>query len=670
MADGFTFQGQLVYTPGVYGEVNVSELGGSGPTSRGIVAVLGEWARGGEPKKPRAFTSGLGFAQVYPARDATILSKLLFAPSKDAERIPNGAQSAVMIRVNPATRAQLELLDSTATVAATVQAADWGVYGNEIQVTVASGTVSGKKVTVVDADGVTWVKDNVGAQNALRLTYTATPGQAVATMLAAVYPNATGTSPAAQVTYSFTRTGGIAAFNPAAWMAFDGTLTFTYTDPGADKVIVVKGIDKVTGEATTESVTAGNGTTTVTTAGSWSEVTEIDISAMPATDVTVSGSAFALAANTYNTVQKVADRINTVGRGFAAVRLVAITPFAMSNMDELTAQDINGASKTFTANLWHFVTNATFSAVTITRAATGKAIVANSSAASLAGGTDGTAGTSDWTAGLLAAQAVNATHIVVLTGTEAVHSLVGDHVTYMNGRGRNERTAFVGPDSGEGFDDLYARIAALGSRNVTFCPQRIVIRDDTGENVTLEPCYAALLAAACDAGAKVDVGLTHASVDVVDVYDEPSLALDAWSVAVDRERLLQYGFNVIEAAQTGGWRWARGVTTNVADNNPFKCSIYANKNINLSLKNVRAEVEEFIGRGNAAVSSSVVRSAVVTELERQKAAREIREFDPKTVVAIPAGNAYAIAYSADPGEEIQFISVRPNMVRLNTTATA
>jgi hypothetical protein len=60
----------------------------------------------------------------------------------------------------------------------------------------------------------------------------------------------------------------------------------------------------------------------------------------------------------------------------------------------------------------------------------------------------------------------------------------------------------------------------------------------------------------------------------------------------------------------------------------------------------------------------------VTELERQKAAREIREFDPKTVVAIPAGNAYAIAYSADPGEEIQFISVRPNMVRLNTTATA
>ncbi len=667
MAGGILFQGRKILSPGTYGRMDKSALGGSSPSSRGLLGVLCELSRGGEPGVPQTFSVSSALSAILSERDASLLTRLIFSPS-NSERIPNGANEVTLVRVNPATRANLTVNDSVGDAAVSLLAPDWGAFGNQIQVQIEAGTTVGLKLSAT-VDGETNTADNIGDLDAFTARYTSDGIHTVDAMIASVDPNAAGAASGFEMAYEFEVTGGAVGFDPSGWMAFDSAIMFGFAAPGGAHTITVTGVNRATGETVTDTLSAGTADTSVTTSVAFSAVTDIDVSDMPAAAITVTGWAFDLDAATYDTVQKIVDHVQQKsGAGFTAVKL-APANLRLADMDEATAEDVLDTTHTFTADLYDFVSQATGLGITVTRATGGKALPIITGLTNLAGGATNTASASDWANALEATEDVDLTHVWVGSTAAAVHSQLSTHVTRMNGVGRNERTGWIGVPAGAGFDvattGLVARAAALNNRNIAAHCQQISMFDETGTLTTLDPSYTALLAAACDCGAIPEASITWSSVAVEGFFDDPDHPTSPWTVKTHKDRLFRYGYNILEKHQ-GTVRWARDVTTHLSDENPIDTSIYANKSANMSIKNARRVMDKVIGLGNVAVSASLIEEELKTELERQVTDGEIRAFDAQSINVQDLGNAFSASYNVAVGEPIYWVLLNARAVRIAT----
>lgn len=109
--------------------------------------------------KPVLCTSWSGFLDVFGKQYNDYLT-----PEAAFQFFNNGGQRLWVSRVIGASpvRAFLNLNDTgTPTAVIKIEARSLGAYGNDITITVAAGTVSGKKVTIVDENGLAQVLDNV-----------------------------------------------------------------------------------------------------------------------------------------------------------------------------------------------------------------------------------------------------------------------------------------------------------------------------------------------------------------------------------------------------------------------------------------------------------------------------------------------------------------------------
>lgn len=669
--NGIYVDGQKVIDPGVISKITTSGVEG-GPADTGIVAILQESGAGGEPLVAQVFTSGAAMRGILSDFDAKVLGKLLFAPSK-SERVPKGASRVIVVRVNPATQGALTVLDANARAAVAFTAKDYGLAGNNTRLTIGSGTTSGKKLTVVGAS--TEVFDNIGYLPAFTAKYTADGVHTVAAMTLAVDPNATGASPAVTIAFSIERTGGLAAFNPSAWMAFDGALHFAFGAPGSEKTITVTGVDKATGLTKTEILTIGAAATSKTSDTAWSDVTSIDISGMPATTVTITGNAFALTAAAYPKLSNLRDRITSIGRGFALTLLTTRSSLEVSNLDYTTAADVNGVTATFNAHLYHFVAGVASTQINAARAAAARNLPASSGPTNLSGGADNTASQSDWEAGFRVLEELEVNIVVPLTGDDAVHDALAAHNLYMWGEGRSERMGIVGVPEGTYLDDpnggtgLYQRTAALNAANVALVGQRIKTYDDTGAIVTLPPWYTAALLAGCEAGRKPTSSTTWSTVDVQGVLDEPTLSNPSggtgpWTVRANRIQLIEHGVTVLRLKPgTSQYMWARDVTTYQEEDNAFKQSFFCWMAVGQSVKNVRRRLEFAIGDGSATMTTGMAEALTKSELKRQKNGREIVDYTPTSVKAQDLGNGFDVPYEFRPPEARYFIVQRANATR-------
>lgn len=187
MATAVFFGGRRLVQPQAATKIDANALAGTSPAAVGIVALLGT-AEGGKPLDASSdydLTSAGAALDRYKSGNLRTACQFAFDPSND-DIIPGGAQRIVPVKINPATQSTLTLQDATAANALTVTSRDWGLFTNQVNIAIATGTNAGKKVTV-DYEDVTEVFDDLGGTNVMNLLYT--PGsQGYSTALVTVSP--------------------------------------------------------------------------------------------------------------------------------------------------------------------------------------------------------------------------------------------------------------------------------------------------------------------------------------------------------------------------------------------------------------------------------------------------------------------------------------------------
>ncbi len=122
---------------------------------------------------------------------------MAFDPSNDAE-ITAGAQSLVMMKTNPATQSTATL-PNTQGDALDLTSKDFGAFTEQVNISIASGTVQGKLVTIIFED-ITESEDNIGGDNIFNLTYDGSDPDAWDTMTGDVEAGGAVTAAASRAT--------------------------------------------------------------------------------------------------------------------------------------------------------------------------------------------------------------------------------------------------------------------------------------------------------------------------------------------------------------------------------------------------------------------------------------------------------------------------------------
>ena len=674
-----TPNGQRTRRPGVFSKTDGSALAGRSPAARGTVAVLGEFNRGGEPKVVRNLSSAAALnKQLASLPETTPMGKCIFNPSDDP-RVPGGANLLKLVRVNPATQASLTLVDAIATNAITVKAADYGLYGSDIQVALAAGTVlAGSKKFTATLGSLSQVVDNIAVDDdMLTVVHAGAPvgvGVALTSTKAHVRPNElVGFRVEQIVTIDQATTWSNVDAEP---VAFDGKIKFDFINIEAlDQTFLITGTNKATGLSATETLVIAAGAITGTTLIDYSAVTQIQVGLLPANATcTATFDAFSLLEASYDTLTKVADRVSQFSaNGFTSTVDTGLTNFAITDMDDdATGQDIHvGGGHTFEAQLYWLIYRAGSGVdiVTLERATGALDIAANIAATNLTGGTNGATSSADWMAALAKLKTEQVSHVVCMTTDASVHALLKTHLDYMAGQGRDERIGWCGAPSLTALADIRTKIIALNNSNISFAAQDIKLYDYTGTATWYDPSYQALMAASADAGRVTEAGLTWASFDVLDVRDGALHPTDAWEVEEDAETLLEYGLQFFRTNVANGlWVMEADVTTYLTDDNPIFSYVYPNESANLSSKNVRRVVEAFIGTGVFTGTATSVKQRIITELQRQVDDGEIKAFVAGSVSVTDSGNGLEIGYEAAFTEELLFANITAHAIRLAASA--
>lgn len=159
------FNGRLLTTPTVETLVYDGGLSPQSATVGNSLALIG-LAEAGIPKKPTRIRS------IAHAREALRGGELLYAVEKAFSPSPEtSAPGAIIaVRVNPAVQAAWTFKDADGDEVLTVKSTDYGLYTNNIQVKIESGSVAGKKVTTQQGARF-YTQDNL-AREAFTIHYT------------------------------------------------------------------------------------------------------------------------------------------------------------------------------------------------------------------------------------------------------------------------------------------------------------------------------------------------------------------------------------------------------------------------------------------------------------------------------------------------------------------
>jgi len=276
MASKVFFNGRTTSTPSSLTKIDASGLAVVGLGATGIIACLGE-ADGGSPwngvEPIINITNPARVNETFREGDLRESGLMLFQGSNDPE-IPGGAQAVKYCKVNPATRstASFSNVDGDAL---DITSLDYGVYTTQINLLIESGTVQGKKVTIVLGD-TSEVLDDVGGDPIWTALYV--PGTNGADTMTMALDRTTG------VTAAFTKTaaglstdyvGTISTTgldgdisNPITAAAVVNVVSDNAADVGS---ITIYGTDNATGDPATETLVL-TGVTPVVGTQQWAKV--------------------------------------------------------------------------------------------------------------------------------------------------------------------------------------------------------------------------------------------------------------------------------------------------------------------------------------------------------------------------------------------------------------
>jgi hypothetical protein len=600
MAIKKTFNGATIIKPGAYSKIVVENLTGFPLQSTGVVGIIGE-AVGGEPRVLDILNgTGIQAAKARykegPIADAL---ELIANPSRDP-RIPNGASTIVVYKVNNGTKGSVNLKNdiSSPVNMLEITSKNWGSDENLINLTVSqgeivdqnakiSGTVSGPfnmsgapKTLVLDVAGTTY-------------TYTSTLSGVAETAAAVVADlnNVAAWAPAKPVIASIipsTQKVQI-VLDPAVVTGAKHDYGYIWVDEVASTADTILGI---TGEArgkkgsrifeikkgTLEEISPElggvdqfkikyTGTGTAATLDFKIVSNELrlttNVTGAPADnlDILIRDAD----GKVKHTLKTLADVIVATGVYSAE----AVGPNKQRNADELDFYDDIPIKRVYAylradlQDIEDYLT--TFSSLVSASRIDNiyRGLATFSSPQFLAGATDGSSTNSDWADAFDAFKEERINVVVPLISKDigplsisSINASAADHAAWgWSTTGKSERSCFV---SFRGSKAAFKNACRdLNSAYVVCVGQEVRVLNRSSELEWKDPWALACILAGLRAGAEVGEPLTFKVINVNDVR----APLADFDPKKDYQELIEAGCTIVEPLDTGGFRCVLGNTT-------------------------------------------------------------------------------------------------------------
>ena len=693
---GIYFRARGILKPGVYSDINAEAMIPNRPGPLNTIGVIGV-AKGGAPTTVITVNSPIEARDILRDGDLMRAIELMYDPSGDP--LVPGAGEIKLVRLNKATRGAITL-DSKLTLTSK----DYGEHVNNIRVTVETGSVSGKKLTVEHVpDRLIEIFDNLG--RAFSIQYTGAGSAATMSLGQIASPGSAPTGVAAGSGGTLATTSYYAKFTHVDELGNE-----TAPSPESAAVPVTGPTGKVTwtvpalpvGAVATRVYvreTAGAlalSGSTVTTTYETTALPGVGAATPPASNTTakalrtvvtggVAGDAVSIRLTdpAYDTVQDLVTFLD--GHQSYTATMLGDPDLAAADLDLATAVDIKAAAYTAQAALGALLhrINGRSQLVTATRTNPAQTEVApaNQAFTFLSGGSEGANPTNaDWQQAidLFATETIHILH--VCSDNVAMHAMALAHCDQMsNVVNRKERITFVGGAANETVDAVLARAQALSSpRLVVPYPGISRINLQTGATDALSPQWTAALLAGMAGGLRPEEPLTFKQVRAV--------ALEKALTLTEMEKLLNGGVTPLEYVKEDGiFRVVQGITTYLKDANVIYRKIAGQRIADYLAKEVRDACAPFIGRVADKRTVNSIVNAVVTKLRQLSRSDSNQEgvltegttvsggVEPafKNIVAVFDGfDLVAVSFEAHPVGEVAYITNRVYLTPTRIVASA
>lgn len=650
MPSSLALNGLKIYRPAVYATVDASALGGSTP-SAGNVCVVGAFPTF-EQNTALTFTSAQALSRYdHSDRELAHIGRVAFAPSLD-ERVPAGANTLTVLNVAETSQASLDLLDSDGAPALTLKSAVWGPKGNRTQVSATNGNTDQLTLSIV-RDGLSESFGGIESGEVASVYYAGTLLDSVG--LSGDRVNG--------VTYEWVQSdpmGAGALTMDVSDLVSDSALAVSldstaHTD---DVIVAITGAD-LSGASASATVVFNAGVATEQNTVAFGRIDTISATTGDLTytgEVVVSGQR-SLAVSDFSTVRDMMDALNQFPNVVASYD--GARDYDANAFDAFDSADIAGSGNAVSlrCDVQEVIEALSASQLVTAERPVGalKAIAeqfSGSSVSLMSGGASSSAILSDWTTALETIESADIQIVVAWSDDADVHGALVEHLRASALAG-SERNAWIGASANESLSALNTRAKALNNRNIALVGQQIRLTTPTGEAVTRDPMWLALMLASMQAGSPIATPLTRKSPNVLDVFG-------AWDANKDASTAIKSGVCALSRGPLG-WRVERSVTTWLRDDNPIYSEVSANESINASVRDLRAGLDGFIGTANQSFTANRLKSIVEGRLNRQVQDGVIKGF--RNVSLEDLGDTLRVNYEVSAIEPINFISVTASVTR-------
>lgn len=283
-----------------------------------------------------------------------------------------------------------------------------------------------------------------------------------------------------------------------------------------------------------------------------------------------------------------------------------------SYLDEITDQDIKTSDYIATAKLGTIIYALRNSKIVTAEKATASAVnpPANTDEVPLTGGNEGSApDVDDYKSALDLLEGYDCEFIVVTSTDSEIQSAVMSHVSNMSSvRHRKERRAIFGLDAAAVAADYKARAIALNSSRAILVGPAIK-KSVNGVLTSFPGYYLAAITAGTLVGMDPKESLTFKGVAVE--------GLSQTFTQTEIDELITSGVTVVEYDVRKGYRYVRGVTTHLADQNLAKIEINCARVIDMLTQDIRTTLEDrYIGKPMYYGIEKSIKDTVIAILDR------------------------------------------------------
>lgn len=218
----------------------------------------------------------------------------------------------------------------------------------------------------------------------------------------------------------------------------------------------------------------------------------------------------------FSTVGQLVDKINTIPGFSAAVLDYSTNKPSLNGLDYVTAANVK-TSYTARADLQAVVdwfNNSGQSLVTAERAAGVGTLPVNIPFTYLAGGSEGTTITSDWSDGFSALQTADVQWLAPMSSDPAIHAMTDAHVAYCSTVLKRERRSVCGTPLATTDDQAITLAKAINSDRTSLCHLGYYDYNADGVLVLYPPYMTAAMVAAAFAGVSPGTPLTNKTLKV------------------------------------------------------------------------------------------------------------------------------------------------------------